>query len=54
MITVRWVDVLQEQQLLYNKPVNMSCVISISVYYRNIYGADRSGEDTLLHTHIHT
>lgn len=36
-----WVDVLQEQQLLYNKLVNMSCVTSMGVYYRNITRADR-------------
>lgn len=40
-----WVDVLQEQQLLYNKRVNMSCVTSMSVYYRNITRADRSGQE---------
>lgn len=40
----KWADVLQEQQLLYNKLVNMSCVTSMSVYYGNITLADRSGK----------
>lgn len=40
-----WVDVLQEQQLLYNKLVNMSCVTSMGVYYRTITRADRWGQE---------
>lgn len=55
LLTVGWVDVLQEQQLLYNKPVNMSCVINMSLYCRNIYGPDRSGQKShpSLHTRTH-
>lgn len=54
LLTVEWVAVLQEQQLWYNKLLNMSCVISLSLYYRNICGADRSCQENRpsLHTHL--
>lgn len=39
------VYVLQEQQSLYNKLVNMSCATSMGVYYRNITRADRWGQE---------